>query len=95
MVVEIPDVHGGGLIELAVLVLLPPPAGVELSHVPPRHLGTLSAMLREPQGLDQRLLEHGRVITDSRNTVADDMARSQIAHRRTIVEALPAAFLVN
>jgi len=74
---------------------LPAPAGVELSHVPPRHLSTLSAMLRDPRPLDQQLLEHGRVITDARNTVADDMAMSQIVHRRNVVQALPAAFLVN
>ncbi|MBI4192924.1 MAG: fused MFS/spermidine synthase [Betaproteobacteria bacterium] len=74
---------------------LPPPSGVDLAHVPPRHHDTLSAMLRDPRPLDQKLLEHGRVITDARNTVAEDMATSQIIYRRNVVEALPAAFLVN
>ena len=74
---------------------LPAPAGVESAHAPPRHLGTLAAMLRDPRPLDRELLEHGRVITDSRNTVTNDMAMSQIVHRRNVVETLPAAFLVN
>ncbi len=74
---------------------LPTPAGVEMKDVPSRHAGTLAAMLRAPRALDQKLLEHGRVITDARNTVADDMATSQINHRRGVVKSLPAAFLVN
>ncbi len=74
---------------------LPSPAGDDLGHVPPRHLPTLSAMLRKPIPLDQRLLAHGRAITDSNNPVAMDLAASQLINRRYIVEALPAAFFVN
>ena len=74
---------------------LPTPAGAEMKHVPARHSDTLAAMLRAPRPLDQELLEHGRVITDARNTVADDLAASQIIHRRSVVQALPAAFLLN
>ncbi len=74
---------------------LPRPAGVDLRHVPQRHRDTLSEMLREPLPLDQKLLEYGRSITDARNPVPEDMARSQIVYRRHAVESLPAAFLVN
>ena len=74
---------------------LPPPAGVELDHVPQQYFSTLAAMLRAPQALDQKLLEHGIVITDARNTVADDMAELQLAYRRSVVQSLPAGFLLN
>ena len=74
---------------------LPTPAGVEMQHVPSRHSDTLAAMLRAPRPLDQQLLESGRVITDSRNTVTDDLAASQLIHRRNVLQALPAAFLLN
>lgn len=74
---------------------LPTPAGVELAHVPQRHLGTLARMLREPRALDQQLLEHGRVITDARNARPADFAASQLINRRYALEALPAAFFVN
>jgi spermidine synthase len=74
---------------------LPSPAGDDFSHVPPRHLQTLAAMLRNPIALDQRLLAHGRAITDSSNPVAMDLAASQLINRRYVVEALPAAFFVN
>ncbi len=74
---------------------LPSPAGDDLGHVPLRHQQTISAMLRSPIALDQRLLEHGRTITDANNPVAMDLAASQLINRRYVVEALPAAFFVN
>ena len=74
---------------------LPSPAGVDLRHVPPRHFDALSAMLRAPLPLDQQLLERGLVITDARNTVSKDIATIQLIYRRYVVDALPAAFLVN
>ena len=74
---------------------LPAPAGDDLGHVPARLLPTLTAMLRKPIALDQRLLEHGRVITDADNPVATDFATSQMINRRYVVEALPATFFVN
>ncbi|MDB5807940.1 MAG: hypothetical protein JWN94_62 [Betaproteobacteria bacterium] len=74
---------------------LPSPAGDDLSHVPARHLPTITAMLRKPIALDQRLLEHGRTITDANNPVAMDLAQSQLLNRRYVVEALPSAFFVN
>ena len=74
---------------------LPSPAGVDLRDVPSRHFDILSTMLRDPLPLDQHLLEHGLVITDARNTVSKDIAASQLTYRRYVVDALPAAFLVN
>jgi hypothetical protein len=74
---------------------LPAPLGDDLGHVPPRHIYTLSAMLRNPIPLDQQLLAQGRVITDADNPVPMDLAESQMINRRYAVEALPAAFFVN
>ncbi len=74
---------------------LPSPAGDDLNHVPPRHVPTVRAMLHNPIALDQRLLAHGRMITDANNPVAMDLAKSQLVNRRYVVEALPAAFFVN
>ena len=74
---------------------LPVPVSVDLAHVPLRHANTLSAMLREPQPLNQQLLEHGRVITDASDPVPMDFAESQLINRRYVIEALPAAFFVN
>jgi spermidine synthase len=74
---------------------LPSPGGAVLRDVPPRHFDVLQTMLRDPLPLDKELLEHGRVITDSRNTVSKDIAISQLINRRQVVESLPAAFLVN
>ncbi len=74
---------------------LPQPLGDNLSHVPPRHAAIVGAMLRNPIPLEQRLLDHGRVITDADNPVAMDFAESQLINRRYVVEALPAAFFLN
>jgi spermidine synthase len=74
---------------------LPAPGGDDLNHVPPRHAQTLTVMLRNPIPLDQRLLAHGRTITDANNPVAMDLAASQLINRRYVVEALPSAFFVN
>jgi phospholipid N-methyltransferase len=41
------------------------------------------------------LLAHGEIITDSRNTVAEDIARGQLHHRQSVVRNVPPAFLVN
>jgi spermidine synthase len=74
---------------------LPTPAAVELSHVPAFHLQTLAAMLSSPRPLDQDLLAHGRVITDSDNPVATDLALTQMINRRYVIEAMPAPFFMN
>jgi hypothetical protein len=52
-------------------------------------------MLRTPRALDRSLLDGGTVVTDASNPVAFDIARMQMGYRRTVVETLPAAFLMN
>jgi len=74
---------------------LPLPVSADLAHVPSLHLPVLSAMLKAPRPLDQRLLEHGRIITDASNPVMTDFAASQLMNRRYVIEAMPAAFFVN
>ena len=71
------------------------PASVAFEHVPQRHAATLASMLRQPRPLDLQLLEHGRVITDARNAMPADFARSQMINRRYLVDILPAAFFLN
>ena len=56
---------------------------------------TVTAMLRNSIPFVQRLLAHGRTITDSNNPVAMDLAANQLINRRYVVEALPSAFFVN
>lgn len=74
---------------------LPEPVRVMLEDVPALHARTLPAMLDRPQPLDQALLAHGEVVTDARNTVAHDIATSQLVYRRAVVEGMPPAFLLN
>ena len=71
------------------------PASVDLRHVPERHLQALAAMLQEPIALEKQLLDYGQIKTDMRNTILNDIAASQLAYRRLVVKAVPAAFLVN
>ena len=74
---------------------LPEPRPVSLRDVPPQFSGALDAMLMQPISLNRELLERGEVVTDARSSVAHDIARNQLSYRRGVVEALPAAFLVN
>ena len=71
------------------------PERVVLGDVPPRHETALADMLERPQPLTRELLERGEVVTDAHSAAAYDIARSQIAYRKSIVESVPAAFLVN
>jgi len=52
-------------------------------------------MLEQPQPLTRELLEFGRVVTDAGSVTAYAIARAQLAYRKSIVEAVPKAFLVN
>ena len=71
------------------------PEHVLLSGVPARHEADLAGMLEEPQPLTRELLENGQIVTDARSVAAYDIAGSQIAYRKSIVRAVPRAFLVN
>jgi hypothetical protein len=52
-------------------------------------------MLRRPRALDAALVGSGAIVTDARNAGARETARAQLTYRRTVVEELPAAFLLN
>lgn len=74
---------------------LPSPQRVTLDSVPAHHESTLWEMLARPRGLEQELLAGGRIVTDARNPAAHDLAQSQLAYRRFVVEAMPPALLLN
>lgn len=71
------------------------PQTVRLDDVPMRYDADLALMLERPQALSRELLERGEIVTDARSAAAYDIAQSQIVYRRSIVEAVPRAFLVN
>ncbi|HEX6006433.1 MAG TPA: fused MFS/spermidine synthase [Burkholderiales bacterium] len=74
---------------------LPRPAKVTLDWVPAHHASTLWSMLASPRPVDEKATQAGRVITDALNAVALDFAAAQIAFRRSVVEAMPPALLLN
>jgi len=74
---------------------LPAPAKVTLDYVPARHSEALWSMLAAPRPLDANLLAGGRIVTDARSAAAHDMALGQLVYRRSVVEALPPALLLN
>ena len=74
---------------------LPAPHGVRLRDVPLRHDEDLSSMLKRPLPLSRELLEHGAIVTDAHSAAAYAIAQSQLAYRKSIVTAVPKAFLVN
>jgi spermidine synthase len=71
------------------------PQPARVANVPLRHERDLARMLERPQPLSRKLLEHGEIVTDARSATAHDIAQSQITYRRSILQSLPAAFLVN
>ena len=74
---------------------LPQPAKVTLDYVPERHADTLWNMLANPRAVDDAALAGGRVVTDAVNAGAHDFAMTQLAYRRSVVEAVPPALLMN
>ncbi len=74
---------------------LPRPKETALDYVPPQHAGRLAEMLMHPRALDRGLLKDGEVVTDARNRALHDSAMTQLIYRRSIVQAVPPAFLVN
>ena len=98
VVVYRPDYAGFAQINSFVVAAaspLAPPVPVAVDDAPDIHALTLRDMLRNPRPLDAVLLAHGEIITDSRNTVAEDIARGQLHHRQSVVRNVPPAFLVN
>ena len=49
----------------------------------------------QPQALHRGRLKDGEIVTDARNRAVHDVAVGQVIYRRSIVEAVPPAFLVN
>jgi predicted membrane-bound spermidine synthase len=80
---------------VAAAAALPEPRPVTLEYVPPQFTNALDAMMMRPLALSRGLLDHGEIVTDARNRAAHDIAQNQLSYRRGVVEALPAAFLVN
>ena len=74
---------------------LPEPREVSLDDVPAQHSAALGAMLKQPQALSRGLLADGEIVTDARNRAVHDVAIGQLVYRRSVVESLPPAFLVN
>jgi spermidine synthase len=74
---------------------LPQPVKVTLDHVPERHADTLWNMLANPRAVDDAALAGGRIVTDAVNAGAHDSAMTQLAYRRSVVEAVPPALLMN
>ncbi|HKA42743.1 MAG TPA: fused MFS/spermidine synthase [Burkholderiales bacterium] len=71
------------------------PERPRLTDIPLRHDSVLAEMLERPQALTRELLGRGQVVTDARSAAAYDIAQSQIRYRKSIVESVPPAFLVN
>ncbi len=93
-----PDWPGAAYANLFVVASaasLPAPRAVTLDYVPAQHVETLPAMLARPQTPSSELMEGGEVVSDARSRGLHDVAESQLIYRRSLVESLPPAFLVN
>mgnify|MGYP001034331087 CR=1 FL=1 len=67
----------------------------ELSGGQKQTVNLAAVLMLQPQVLHRELLKDGEIVTDARNLALHDVAESQIAYRRAVVEAVPPAFLVN
>ncbi len=74
---------------------LPAPQRVTITDVPERHAAALWDMLAKPQAVGGELLASGKIIHDAWNPAALDMAASQAAFRRGVLESAPPALLMN
>ncbi|HJQ64130.1 MAG TPA: fused MFS/spermidine synthase [Burkholderiales bacterium] len=74
---------------------LPRPVKVTLDYVPAHHADTLWSMLANPRPVDQEMTDGGRIVTDALNAAAHDFALTQLGYRRSVVEAMPPALLLN
>jgi len=74
---------------------LPRPERVTLDDVPAHHADTLWNMLANPRPVDEKAMAGGRIVTDALNTAALDFAATRLAFRRSVVEAMPPALLMN
>jgi spermidine synthase len=74
---------------------LPEPKPAPPGYVPAQHAEALATMLARPIELHRGLLKDGEIVTDARNRALHDVAESQIAYRRAVVQNVPPVFLVN
>lgn len=74
---------------------LPAPQRVIITDVPEHHAATLWDMLAKPRVVGTDLTAGGRIIYDAWNAAALDMADSQAAFRRSVLDAAPPALLMN
>jgi spermidine synthase len=74
---------------------LPAPSRVTLDDVPARHADSLWEMLANPHPVHDDAMAGGRVVTDAANAAAHDFATTHLAYRRTVVETMPPALLLN
>lgn len=71
------------------------PHKITMEEVPARHNADLWDMLARPTPITAELLQGGKRITDAHNAGALDLAAMQATYRRTVVEHIPPALLVN
>lgn len=74
---------------------LPAPQRVTISDVPEHHATSLWDMLAKPQMVDKEMTASGKIIHDAWNAAALDMAASQAAFRRGVLDTAPPALLMN
>ena len=74
---------------------LPQPVRVTFDYVPAQHERTLWDMLSAPTPLTSELYAGGQIITDARNPAARELAQTQVTYRKSVVETMPAAMLLN
>lgn len=74
---------------------LPQPARVTIANVPAHQEAALWEMLARPMPLEAKHLAGGRIVTDAHNRAAHAIATSQMEYRRTVVQAMPGALLLN
>ncbi len=71
------------------------PRRVTISDVPTSHASTLWDMLAKPRVVDSTLTVSGKIIRDAWNAAALDIAASQAAFRRGVLDVAPPALLMN
>lgn len=71
------------------------PAKVTIDDVPARHQSPLWSMLSTPIALAPELFAGGRVVTDAESAAAHDYAHMQVTYRKSVVEGVPPAMLMN
>lgn len=93
-----PDWHGAVHVNSFVVASarpLPARQPVMIDGVPERHRATLFDMLARPTPLTPALYAGGQLVSDAHNAAAHELAMTEVIYRRSVVENLPAALLLN